>query len=211
MTRCKILHHDYAKLNWFQGKNCDWFDISKDFSAPVQWMHIKNVLQAAHCDCLDNKKGLSSTACGGLQPSVIIFNISGKNHQDSAKMWQTFVGAGAGQAFSPNRPTGQLWSSSRNVYMSICLYVPFPCDFFQGLSLAHRSHDQITGLSLVKKKIFSTRPKIYIYFFWSSWEHFLFTNERPGIWSCDLWANKRPQKKSHGKGTYIYTYRHWNY
>ena len=21
------------------------------------------------------------------------------------------------------------------------------------------------------------------------------TNERPGIWSCDLWANERPQKK----------------
>ena len=33
---------------------------------------------------------------------------------------------------------------------------------------------------------------------------FFSTNERPGIWSCDLWANERPRKKSHGKGTYIY-------
>ena len=31
---------------------------------------------------------------------------------------------------------------------------------------------------------------------------FFLTNERPGIWSCDLWANERPRKKSHGKGTY---------
>ena len=27
------------------------------------------------------------------------------------------------------------------------------------------------------------------------------TNERPGIWSCDLWANERPGKKLHGEGT----------
>ena len=25
----------------------------------------------------------------------------------------------------------------------------------------------------------------------------LLTNERPGIWSCDLWANERPQNKLH--------------
>ena len=27
------------------------------------------------------------------------------------------------------------------------------------------------------------------------------TNERPEIWSCDLRANERPQKKLHGEGT----------
>ena len=27
------------------------------------------------------------------------------------------------------------------------------------------------------------------------------TNEMPGIWSCDLWANEMPQKKLHGEGT----------
>ena len=27
------------------------------------------------------------------------------------------------------------------------------------------------------------------------------TNERPGIWSCDIWANERPRKKLHGEGT----------
>ena len=31
---------------------------------------------------------------------------------------------------------------------------------------------------------------------------FFLTNERPGIWSCDLRANERPRKKKHGKGTY---------
>ena len=34
-------------------------------------------------------------------------------------------------------------SSSRDVRLSVCLFVPFPCDFFQGLLLALRSHDQI--------------------------------------------------------------------
>ena len=34
-------------------------------------------------------------------------------------------------------------------------------------------------------------------FFWLSWDFFFFTNERPGIWSCDLWANERPQNKFH--------------
>ena len=27
------------------------------------------------------------------------------------------------------------------------------------------------------------------------------TNERPGIWSYDLWANERPEKKFHWEGT----------
>ena len=27
------------------------------------------------------------------------------------------------------------------------------------------------------------------------------TNERPGIWSCDLWANKRPGNIFHWEGT----------
>ena len=27
------------------------------------------------------------------------------------------------------------------------------------------------------------------------------TNERPGIWSFDLWADERPGKKLHGEGT----------
>ena len=31
------------------------------------------------------------------------------------------------------------------------------------------------------------------------------TNERHGIWSCDLWANERPKKKLHGEGTDIQT------
>ena len=39
-----------------------------------------------------------------------------------------------------------LWSSSRNVRprLGVSLYVsvPFPCNFFRGLSLALRSHDQ---------------------------------------------------------------------
>ena len=45
--------------------------------------------------------------------------------------------------FSPTRPSGPSWSSSRHVrLLFVCLSVPFPCDFFQGLSLALRSHDQ---------------------------------------------------------------------
>ena len=35
------------------------------------------------------------------------------------------------EGFSPNRPTGPIRSSSRNVRVSVCLWnVPFPCDFF---------------------------------------------------------------------------------
>ena len=46
--------------------------------------------------------------------------------------------------FSPILPSGPSWSSSRDVRLCFCLYnVPFPCDFFLGLSLALRSHDQI--------------------------------------------------------------------
>ena len=30
-----------------------------------------------------------------------------------------------------------------SVCVFVCLFVPFPCDFFRGLSLALRSHDQI--------------------------------------------------------------------
>ena len=45
-------------------------------------------------------------------------------------------------------PLGSLWSSSRDVclyiyrYIYIGRYVPFHCNFFLGLSLALRSHDQ---------------------------------------------------------------------
>ena len=34
------------------------------------------------------------------------------------------------------------------------------------------------------------------------------TNERPGIWSCDLWANERPGNKFHWEGTYIHSHIH---
>ena len=27
-------------------------------------------------------------------------------------------------------------------------------------------------------------------------------NERPGIWSCDMWANERPGNKFHWEGTH---------
>ena len=36
-----------------------------------------------------------------------------------------------------------------SVCLFVCVCVPSPCNFFRGLSLAHRSHDQIPGLSLV--------------------------------------------------------------
>ena len=49
--------------------------------------------------------------------------------------------------FSPTRPSGPSWSSSHRVCRSVCLFVglsvPFSCNFFQGLSLVLRSHDQI--------------------------------------------------------------------
>ena len=45
--------------------------------------------------------------------------------------------------FSPTRPSGPSWSVSRDVCLYVYVYVPFPCDFFRGLSLALRSHDQI--------------------------------------------------------------------
>ena len=31
--------------------------------------------------------------------------------------------------FSQHRSTGPIWSSSRNVCLSVCLFVPFPCNF----------------------------------------------------------------------------------
>ena len=34
------------------------------------------------------------------------------------------------------------------------------------------------------------------------------TNERPEIWSCDLWANERPQNKFHLEGTDKHTHGH---
>ena len=43
--------------------------------------------------------------------------------------------------FSPTRPSGMSWSSSCDVRV-LSLFFPFPCDFFQGLSLALWSHDQ---------------------------------------------------------------------
>ena len=45
--------------------------------------------------------------------------------------------------FSPTRPSGPSWSSSQHVRVSVGLCVPFPCNFFWGLSLVLRSHDQI--------------------------------------------------------------------
>ena len=35
--------------------------------------------------------------------------------------------------FSLNRPTGPIWSSSCDVCVSVCLSVPFPCNFFKVL------------------------------------------------------------------------------
>ena len=77
---------------------------------------------------------------------------------------------------------------------------------YPGLSLAHRSHDQIPGLSLVP---LSTPPERAPGGGWSSWHEggalsggpFRGTNERPGIWSCDLWANERPGNNFHWEGT----------
>ena len=34
------------------------------------------------------------------------------------------------------------------------------------------------------------------------------TNERPGIWSCDLWANERPGNKLRLEGTCMHAYIH---
>ena len=34
--------------------------------------------------------------------------------------------------FSPNRPTGPIQSSSRDVCLSVCVFVPFPCDSPRG-------------------------------------------------------------------------------
>ena len=47
--------------------------------------------------------------------------------------------------FSKNRPLADSFIESRcpSVCLSACLFVPFPCNFFWGLSLALRSHDQI--------------------------------------------------------------------
>ena len=46
--------------------------------------------------------------------------------------------------FSPTRPSGPSWSESRHVHVCVCVSdVPFPCDFFRGLLLVLRSHDQI--------------------------------------------------------------------
>ena len=41
-------------------------------------------------------------------------------------------------------------SSSCDVRLCICMFVPSQCNLFRGLSLALRSHDQFPGLSLVK-------------------------------------------------------------
>ena len=68
------------------------------------------------------------------------------------------------------------------------------------------------GLSLVGKKIFLNQIFLLYIFFLVEGRTFLkrkkkkngrveniffSTNERPGIWSCDLWANERPQNKFH--------------
>ena len=49
--------------------------------------------------------------------------------------------------FSPTLPSGPSWSSSQRVCLcvclSVCLFVPFQCDFCLGLSLVPRSHDEI--------------------------------------------------------------------
>ena len=52
---------------------------------------------------------------------------------------------GSGPIFSPTRPSGPSWFSSREVHIFIhffYLYIPFPCNFFRGLLLALRSHDK---------------------------------------------------------------------
>ena len=44
---------------------------------------------------------------------------------------------------SKNLPLGRFL---HGVAMSVCLFVPFPCNFFLGLSFALKSHDQIPAL-----------------------------------------------------------------
>ena len=39
--------------------------------------------------------------------------------------------------FSPTRPSGPSWTSSRNVCLFLCLFVLFSCIFFLGLFCAH--------------------------------------------------------------------------
>ena len=58
--------------------------------------------------------------------------------------------------FSPNRPTGPIRSSSRDVRLCICVSVPFPCNFFKvmkskvfrcGLWLFYNNNSQRSGSS----------------------------------------------------------------
>ena len=58
----------------------------------------------------------------------------------------------------------------------------------RGLGSGHVTRGPMRGLEKNGKK--KLKKKVELRIFFSS------TNERPGIWSCDLWANERPQKKS---------------
>jgi hypothetical protein len=87
------------------------------------------------------------------------------------------------------------------------MFVPFPCNFFRGLSLALWSHDQFKashwsnlppppkgdGNPQKKTTKKTTYPRPRGGWGIDQWE--------AGIWLCDLRANERPWKKSHGKGT----------
>ena len=49
--------------------------------------------------------------------------------------------------FSLTRPSGPGQSRSRDVHVCIYIYVPSPCNLFQGLSLALRSHDHFKAFN----------------------------------------------------------------
>ena len=81
--------------------------------------------------------------------------------------------------------------------MSVCLSVrAIRCSIFLGLSLALRSHDQIPGLSLVKKNVLnSTKKNIYIYYptpiFGGMWRRPLQWKERSSSQGTDVHTHTR--------------------
>ena len=94
----------------------------------------------------------------GCSTNIVVFNSLTKSSSSSlfhsVAYYQLFwYFTLALPRFSKNRPLGRFFlvvamSVCLSVYLSVCLSVPSPCDFFRGLSLALRSHDQIPVASV---------------------------------------------------------------
>ena len=144
-----VLHTPLWWIHWLPERVILFLQISYHFPAQT-----KRALELTFWE------NFHPTPCITCQVSHVMCQMSHVTRHMSSIMWYL-------SHFSPTRPSGPSWYSSRDVCLrpSPVLPVPFSCYFFQGLSLALRSHDQFKASDWVFFSWIFSSSFIYLFIF----------------------------------------------